>query len=97
MLRPLLLALTLAFTIGGAQAAEPSMDAFDGDVLPPYDRLDVNHDGIVTLPEIVVIAPALAERIRHCDTDRDDKMSREEYAACKLPAASASSARHPAH
>jgi len=95
MLRPLLLVLTLAFAAGGATAAEPSVDAFDGDVLPPYDRLDVNHDGIVTLPEIVVIAPALAERVRHCDTDRDDTMSREEYAACKLPATSETTTSHP--
>jgi len=97
MLRPLLLVLILAGTAIAVRAAEPSVEAFDGDVLPPYDKLDVNHDGIVTLPEIVVIAPALAERIRRCDTDRDEKMSREEYAACRLPAASAASAHHPAH
>lgn len=97
MLRPLFLTVTLACAAGGVQAADPSLDAFDGDALPPYDKLDVNHDGIVTLPEIVVTAPALAERIRRCDTDRDEKMSRDEYAACKLPTAPETAAHHPAH
>lgn len=83
MLRPLLLVLTLAVAAGGVQAATPTVDTADADTLPPYDRLDVDHDGIVTLPEIVVTAPAMAERIRHCDTDHDEKISRDEYAACK--------------
>jgi len=97
MLRPLLLVLVLVFAAGGVEAADPSVDAFDGDVLPPYDRLDVNRDGIVTLPEIVVTAPALAERLRHCDTDHDEKMSRAEYAACQLPAAAGGGPHRPTH
>ena len=51
--------------------------------LPPYESLDANGDGVVTLPEIVVRSPPLARRVKHCDANGDDTMSREEYAACK--------------
>lgn len=53
---------------------------------PSYEALDSNQDGVVTLPEVVVKAPVLAARIRHCDLDHDSALSRAEYAACK-PAA----------
>ena len=95
MLRPLLLVLALAVAAGGVQAANPPVHAVDADTLPPYDKLDVDQDGVVTLPEIVVTAPAMAERIRHCDTDRDEKISRDEYAACKPRAAPAAGTRDP--
>lgn len=55
--------------------------------LPPYESLDANGDGIVTLPEIVVRSPPLAARVKHCDANGDETMSREEYAACKPKAA----------
>ncbi|MFK3649453.1 hypothetical protein ACI2IY_13615 [Lysobacter enzymogenes] len=51
--------------------------------LPSYESLDSNGDGVVTLPEVTVRAPELAKRIVHCDADRDRRLSREEYAACK--------------
>ncbi|SDY82322.1 hypothetical protein SAMN04487939_106266 [Lysobacter sp. yr284] len=51
--------------------------------LPSYESLDGNGDGVVTLPEVTVRAPELAKRIVHCDGDRDRRLSRKEYAACK--------------
>ena len=51
--------------------------------LPPYESLDANGDGVVTLPEIVVHSPPLARRIKHCDANGDEKLSRAEYAGCK--------------
>ena len=72
----------LALTAFAASAADPPAPT-DTQALPLYETLDANRDGIVTLPEIVVHAPSLAERIKHCDIDRDDKLTREEYAACK--------------
>lgn len=53
------------------------------ELLPDYDALDQNKDGIVTLPEVVAVAPQWAERVRHCDANGDQQLSREEYAACK--------------
>jgi hypothetical protein len=50
---------------------------------PSYESLDTNKDGVVTLPEVVVKAPDLAPRIRHCDLDHNSTLSRAEYAACK--------------
>ncbi|MBW8811640.1 MAG: hypothetical protein JF591_23080 [Lysobacter sp.] len=54
---------------------------------PSYESLDSNKDGVVTLPEVVVKAPDLAARIRHCDLDHNSALSRAEYAACKPAAA----------
>lgn len=54
---------------------------------PSYESLDANKDGVVTLPEVVVKAPDLASRIRHCDLDHNSALSRAEYAACKPAAA----------
>lgn len=54
---------------------------------PSYDSLDSNKDGVVTLPEVVVKAPDLAARIRHCDLDHNSALSRAEYAVCKPAAA----------
>ena len=75
--------LVLALTALAASAADPPAVPPDAKALPLYETLDANRDGIVTLPEIVVHAPSLAARIRHCDVDRDEKLTREEYAACK--------------
>lgn len=51
--------------------------------LPTYEELDENGDDVLALPEMVVKAPHIAARIRHCDTNGDDRITREEYAACK--------------
>ena len=77
--------VAIAFVSFGAFAAPPedgATSAPDADALPPYDSLDANKDGIVTLPEVVVYSPSLAARITHCDTNGDKHLSREEYAAC---------------
>ncbi len=54
--------------------------------LPQYDEVDKDKDGIVTLAEIEVYPPAIAARLRNCDTNKDSKLSREEYAHCERPA-----------
>lgn len=51
--------------------------------LPTYEELDENGDDVLALPEMVVKAPHIVTRIRHCDTNGDDRITREEYAACK--------------
>lgn len=74
----------------GLQAAMPAQAAVAKAaeaVKPSYESLDSNKDGVVTLPEVVVTAPDLASRIRHCDLDHDSALSRAEYAACKPAAA----------
>ncbi|QQP95485.1 hypothetical protein [Lysobacter enzymogenes] len=63
--------------------AAPPKPAPQPAALPSYESLDSNGDGVVTLPEVTVRAPELAKRIVHCDADRDRRLSREEYAACK--------------
>ncbi|WP_067644621.1 hypothetical protein [Dokdonella koreensis] len=90
--RPLRM-LALAATLLGcaaAQAAAPA--AHPNEPLPPYETLDTDHDGIVTLPEVVVHAPHLAERLKACDRNGDHRLTREEYARCEAGASHA-----PAH
>ncbi|PZQ13505.1 MAG: hypothetical protein DI564_11480 [Rhodanobacter denitrificans] len=71
-----------------AQAAAPAPPP-DPPLLP-YDTLDADHDGIVTLPEITVHAPHLARRLSACDRNGDRRLTREEYARCgPAPAAPA--------
>lgn len=80
-------ACALLVVCAAAQAA-PATAAHPAAALPKYESLDANGDGVVTLPEVVVKAPEWANRIRHCDTDKDQALSRGEYAACKpLPPA----------
>jgi hypothetical protein len=83
--RPVLLAATAALALLSlaAQAKDAPKPAAAAATLPSYESLDSNGDGVVTLPEVTVRAPELAKRIAHCDADRDSKLSREEYAACK--------------
>lgn len=72
------LSAALSFTAAAKDAPKPAAEP-----LPRYESLDSDGDGVVTLPEVTVRAPELAKRIAHCDADRDSKLSREEYAACK--------------
>lgn len=89
---------TLAFAAAllgsvAAQAAAPAAAVTPpNEPLPPYDTLDADHDGIVTLPEVVVHAPHLVDRLKACDRDGDHRLTREEYARCESTAAHA-----PAH
>ena len=83
--------LLLAGAQGFAQNAAPA--STQSAELPSYESLDANGDGIVTLPEIVVHSPPLAARVKHCDANGDEKLSREEYAACKPKATGAAGKR----
>lgn len=67
----------------GAAATRPAPAAARNAKLPAYGTLDTNRDGIVTLPEVDVYSRPLAASVRHCDADHNDKLSRDEYAACK--------------
>lgn len=81
--RTLLSALCLQIAIAaGAYAADPAKPPPESRDLPTYEALDANADGVVTLPEIVVVGHPMSDRIKQCDADHDDKLTREEYAAC---------------
>lgn len=93
--------LALMLVSVGASAASPRQAAASppgADGLPPYDSLDTDKDGIVTLPEVIVRSPSLAARIAHCDTNGDKRLSKEEYAACHpRPAAQSKAAASASH
>lgn len=78
-------------TASAAALADPPAQTAATDDLPSYEQLDADHDGIVTLPEVVVHYPEFAKRIARCDSNGDKTLSREEYAACRKarPAAAA--------
>lgn len=71
------LALTTAAFAGTAPKAAPMSP------LPAFNELDKDKDGIVTLHEVDVYPDALAARLRKCDADKDQKISRDEYAKCE--------------
>ena len=54
--------------------------------LPSFTQLDKDKDGIVTLSEIDVYPPGVAARLHHCDTNKDHKLSQQEYAPCTVNA-----------
>ena len=93
--------ILLAVLLSGAlaQAAPPAAaEPAAADKLPPYETLDANKDGIVTLPEITVFSPPLAKRIQHCDSNGNKTLSRAEYAACQpKPAAKPAPAANESH
>ena len=76
--------LTAVLLSGGyslALAAAPAEAA-----LPSYTALDKDKDGIVTLSEIDVYPPGIAARLHHCDSNKDHKLSQQEYAQCTASA-----------
>lgn len=77
--------------VSAAALADPPTQTAATDDLPSYEQLDADHDGIVTLPEVVVHYPQFSKRIARCDSNGDKTLSREEYAACRKtrPAAAA--------
>lgn len=93
-MNPRLISLAAFAALAALSFAAPAQDPANAataaqsaaDTLPRYESLDRDNDGVVTLPEVTVRAPELAKRIAHCDADRDSRLSRAEYAACK-PAA----------
>lgn len=66
-----------------ASKAKTAEDVTEVRLIPPYESLDKDKDGIVTLAEVTAVAPDWAERIRACDTDRDQTLTRSEYDVCK--------------
>jgi len=72
-----------------ASDAPAAADVTQVHLIPPYPSLDKDKDGIVTLAEVDAVAPEWAQRLRACDTDSDQKLSRGEYDACKAANATA--------
>lgn len=66
---------------------EPSKTAADEvtqvKLIPPYESLDKDKDGIVTLAEVDAVAPDWTKQLRSCDTDRDKTLTRSEYDVCR--------------
>ncbi|HCT27483.1 MAG TPA: hypothetical protein DIW85_14895 [Stenotrophomonas sp.] len=91
---PVVLALSAGLLLGAcsktqeASKATAAEDVTEVKLIPPYESLDKDKDGIVTLAEVDAVAPDWAERLHACDTDRDQKLSRGEYDVCKQTSAS---------
>ncbi|HIE0125534.1 MULTISPECIES: hypothetical protein [Stenotrophomonas] len=66
-----------------ASKATAAEDVTEVKLIPSYESLDKDKDGIVTLAEVDAVAPDWAERLHACDTDRDQKLTRGEYDVCK--------------
>lgn len=60
----------LLLAAAGASAAQ----------LPSFDEVDTNSDGEISVEEAAVVDGL---DLAKCDTDGDEYLSREEYAACK--------------
>ena len=84
MPHPPQLLLTAALLTAGCSLAlaAPPADT----PLPSFTQLDKDKDGIVTLSEIDVYPPGVAARLHHCDTNKDHKLSQQEYAQCTVNA-----------
>jgi len=86
---PIALSLCAALLLGAcsrtqeASKATAAEDVTEVKLIPPYESLDKNKDGIVTLAEVDAVAPDWAERLHACDTDRDKTLTRGEYDVCK--------------
>ena len=76
--------LAAVLLIGGYSLALAATPA--DTTLPSYTQLDKDNDGIVTLPEMDVYPPGVAARLHHCDSNKDHKLSQQEYARCTASA-----------
>lgn len=90
---PIALSLCAALLLGACSRTQEASKATAEDVtevklIPPYESLDRDKDGIVTLAEVDAVAPDWAERLHACDTDRDKTLTRGEYDVCKQTSAS---------
>ncbi|HEL3813312.1 TPA: hypothetical protein UMY79_000133 [Stenotrophomonas maltophilia] len=92
---PAALVIATALLLGACSKPQEASKATAGEdvtevkLLPAYESLDKDKDGIVTLAEVDAVAPDWAERLHTCDTDRDQKLSRGEYDVCKQTAPAA--------
>jgi hypothetical protein len=86
---PVALALCAGLLLGGcsktqeASKATAAEDVTEVKLIPAYESLDKDKDGIVTLAEVDAVAPDWAERMHACDTDHDKTLTRGEYDVCK--------------
>ncbi|MBN5141801.1 MULTISPECIES: hypothetical protein [Stenotrophomonas] len=86
---PALLILSAGILLGGcsktqeASKATAAEDVTEVKLIPAYESLDKDKDGIVTLAEVDAVAPDWAERMHACDTDHDKTLTRGEYDVCK--------------
>lgn len=91
---PIALSLSAALLLGAcsrtqeASRATAAEDVTEVKLIPPYESLVKDKDGIVTLAEVDAVAPDWAERLHACDTDRDKTLSHGEYDVCKQTSAS---------
>lgn len=77
----------LALSTLATAADVPAAAAAAGKDLPTFEKLDANHDGVVTLPEIEVYPDEVVAHMKHCDANKDEKLTRAEYEGCKAPRA----------
>lgn len=86
---PVALALCTGLLLGAcsrtqeASTAIATEDVTEVKLIPAYESLDKDKDGIVTLAEVDAVAPDWAERMHACDTDHDKTLTRGEYDVCK--------------
>ncbi len=71
--------LLISTRLVAATPADPS-PAANG--LPSFEAVDSNHSGIITIPELKVYPSKVERRIRSCDRNKDNVLTRKEYAAC---------------
>ena len=69
--------------MAGAAVAANTTSAGDTDL---FDRLDKNHDGVISADEVTAENRSLFERLlRRADTNHDKSLSREEFLASLVP------------
>lgn len=71
--------LLASFRLVAAPSAHPSPAA---DNLPSFEAVDSDHSGTITMPELRVYPSRIERRIRSCDRNKDNVLTRKEYAAC---------------
>ena len=72
-------ALLMSSRLVAAPPADPSPAV---DSLPNFETVDSNHSGTITMPELKVYPSRIERRIRSCDRNKDNVLTRKEFAAC---------------
>lgn len=84
-----LLALTLALGCGAALAQSSPPPASGehrggegrGGERPGFERFDINNDGFIDKKEAEKLPPRMAERLPTLDTNKDGRVSKDEFQA----------------